>query len=82
MKKDYALKGHDINNLGIVFTLCKERQGRLAIQDSFQGDPTFDTRLSEYERIRTGKLSTLMFDMEYSRDEILALCSEFILKST
>jgi chromosome partitioning protein len=81
MKKDYALKGHDIKNMGIVFTLCKNKQGRLAIQESFKHDPTFETGLSEYERIRTGKLSTLMYDMDYTRLEIMELCKEFITKA-
>lgn len=81
MKKDYALKGHEINNLGIVFTLCKEKQGRLAIQASFEDDPTFESRLTEYERIRTGKLSTLMYDMEKCRPDIIQLCEEFISRA-
>lgn len=81
MKKDYALKGHSIKNLGIVFTLCKERQGRLAIQASFENDPTFESRLTEYERIRTGKLSTLMYDMDRSRPDIMQLCEEFVLRA-
>ncbi|WP_421383363.1 ParA family protein [Bacillus salacetis] len=82
MGKDYALKGHDISNIGIVFTLCKEdRHGRIAIQESFEEEPHFSNKLSEYERVRTGRLSTLMYDMEYSKEEIIELCDEFVRKA-
>ncbi|MFH7820562.1 ParA family protein [Neobacillus thermocopriae] len=82
MSKDYALRGHEINNIGIVFTLCKEeKHGRRAIQESFGDSPQFENKISEYERVRTGKLSTLMYDMERSKDEIVNLCAEFISKA-
>lgn len=81
MKKDYTLSGHDLKNIGIVFTLSKnDRQGRNTVQESFTEDPYFDNKITEYERIRTGKLSTLMYDMEFCRQEIINLCSEFIDK--
>ncbi|MED4526060.1 MULTISPECIES: ParA family protein [Bacillus amyloliquefaciens group] len=81
MRKDYALRGHDITNIGIVFTLCKEdRLGRIAVQETFEDKPHFENKITEYERIRTGKLATLMYDMEFSKDEIISLCDEFITK--
>ncbi|MCY7910408.1 MULTISPECIES: ParA family protein [Bacillus] len=81
MRKDYALRGHDIKNIGIVFTLCKEdRLGRIAVQETFEDKPHFENKITEYERIRTGKLATLMYDMEFSKDEIISLCDEFITK--
>lgn len=82
MKKDYALRGHDIKNIGIIFTLCKdERQGRNTVQESFEEEPHFENKITEYERIRTGKLSTLMYDMEFTKQEIINLCNEFIDKA-
>lgn len=81
MRKDYALRGHDITNIGIIFTLCKEdRQGRIAVQETFEDKPRFENKITEYERIRTGKLATLMYDMEFSKDDIISLCDEFITK--
>lgn len=64
MGKDFTLKGHPVTNLGIIFTLHKERTGRIAIQESFNEHPTFSVVIKEYERIRTGRVSSLMFDME------------------
>ncbi len=82
MGKDFALEGHDLENLGIVFTLVKnEKVGRENIMDSFDSDDTFKTRITEYERIRTGKLSTLMYDMETTRCQIEALAQEVIDKT-
>lgn len=81
MGKDFALKGHSISNLGIIFTLHKEKQGRIAIQESFESDPTFTNVINEFERIRTGKVSSLMYDMGSTRDEIMRLCVEFVEKS-
>lgn len=78
MSKDYALTGHNISNLGILFTLYKERQGRKAIQESFEGDPTFNSVITEFERIRTGKVDSFMYDMGSTKDEITNLCEEFI----
>ncbi|MFL1674440.1 ParA family protein [Paenibacillus dendritiformis] len=82
MSRDFALKGHTITNLGIIFTLHKERQGRLAIQESFEDVPKFKNVIREFERVRTGKVSTMMYDMETTRDEIETLCDEFIEKSS
>lgn len=81
MKKDIALEGHDLVNLGIVFTLTKsEKIGRENIIDSFDESDSFDTRISDHERIRTGKLETLMFDMESTKHQIVDLAQELINK--
>lgn len=83
MAKDLTLEDHDLENLGIIFTLVKEdKQRRTAIQESFRDKPQFGTKLTEYELIRTGKLETLMYDMDFSRDEIIHLCDELIRKTS
>ncbi|QPQ35519.1 hypothetical protein [Lysinibacillus sp. JNUCC-52] len=72
-----------MTNLGIIFTLVKEdKLRRTAIQESFSGKPQFKTKLTEYELIRTGKLETLMYDMDFSREEIVRLCEELIRKTS
>ncbi|UAT31316.1 AAA family ATPase [Bacillus badius] len=82
MKKDFALEGHDLVNLGIVFTLTKnEKVGRENIVESFKGVEAFRTRITEHERIRTGKLSTLMYDMEATRCQTVQLAQEIIDKT-
>ncbi|NOG28538.1 ParA family protein [Lysinibacillus fusiformis] len=83
MGKDLTLEDHELVNLGIIFTLVKEdKQRRTAIQESFNDKPQFGTKITEYELIRTGKLETLMYDMDFSRDEIIRLCDELIRKTS
>ncbi|AWI12645.1 hypothetical protein CQJ30_11075 [Caldibacillus thermoamylovorans] len=83
MRKDLTLEDHNLENLGIIFTLVKDdKQRRNAIQEKFKNEPQFATRITEYEYIRTGRLETLMYDMDYSRNEIIQLCQELINKTT
>ncbi|MBB5150568.1 ParA family protein [Ureibacillus thermosphaericus] len=83
MKQDLTLEDHDLVNLGIIFTLVKaDKQRRIAILENFKNDPQFNTKIREYERIRTGKLETLMYDMDFCREEIVQLCKELIDKTT
>ncbi|MGG4042137.1 ParA family protein [Bacillus smithii] len=78
ISNDLALKGATVKELGIVFTLVdSDRMGRLNVMDSFEGHRTFDNKIKEHERIRTGKLETYMLDMASTKDEIIQLTSEF-----
>lgn len=78
MEDDLTLKEGSIKNLGIIFTLWKNSAGRENIQDKFTEEPTFSTKISEFERVRSGRLDTFLYDMQTSKEEIINLTQEFI----
>lgn len=82
MGRDLTLEGHKIKNLGVLFTLTKqEKVGRENIIASFEEIAAFSTRISEHERIKTGKLATLMYDMDSTRYQIVGLVEEIMEKT-
>lgn len=80
MKEDLTLEDRQPSNLGIIFTLTKEKAGRQHIQESFENDPTFIHTLDENERIRTGKIENFIYDMASTKENIVNLTEEFINK--
>jgi chromosome partitioning protein len=78
MSDDLTLSSDTINNLGIIFTLCKNSAGRESIQEKFSTEPRFESRISEFERVRSGRLETFIYDMATSRKEIINLTQELI----
>lgn len=81
MRRDLTLRGHNLINAGIIFTLDKpDKVRRTAIYDKFKEEPQFKQKLSEFEPIRTGKLSTLIYDMDFTREEIVTIANEFITR--
>ncbi|MBH0167568.1 AAA family ATPase [Fictibacillus sp. 7GRE50] len=81
MGDDLTLSSESVKNLGIVFTLWKNTAGRESIQEKFHGEPKFESVISEFERVRTGRLETFIYDMTTSREEIINLTREFIDKA-
>lgn len=79
MSDDIALKGKEIKQLGIVFTLFKEGMtGREAIKKDFSGNKTFTSVLHENERIKTGKMETFIYDMKRTKNDIINITQEFV----
>ncbi|WP_253293331.1 MULTISPECIES: ParA family protein [Bacillus] len=81
MNDDLTLSSDNVKNLGIIFTLCRNRAGRESVQEKFEDEPKFGSKISEFERVRTGKLETFMYDMTTSRKEIINLTNEFIKRA-
>lgn len=82
LRSDYVLAGHNLYDLGIIFTLYKEsRVKRTHLTESFEEDPQFENKLNEYENIRSGNISTFLLDMATSADNIIDITQEFIEKS-
>lgn len=81
MRDDLTLKGSSPNELGIIFTLVdSSRVGRENIKTKFDENIVFNNSISEFERIRTGKMQTFILDMESTKEEIINLTSELIDK--
>lgn len=79
MSDDIALKGKEIKQLGIVFTLFKEGMtGREAIKKDFSENKTFTSVLHENERIKTGKMETFIYDMKRTKNDIINITQEFV----
>lgn len=79
MSDDIALKGKEIKQLGIVFTLFKEGMtGREAIKKDFSENKTFANVLHENERIKTGKMETFIYDMKRTQNDIINITQEFV----
>lgn len=81
MGDDIALKGKEIQELGIIFTLYKEGKiGRETIKEHFAEKTVFENSLPEYERIRTGRMETFIYDMELTKKYIVDITQELINK--
>lgn len=81
MSDDLILKKHRVKELGIIFTLFKEGKiGRENIENKFQNENTFSTKLIENEYVKTGKMETFMYDMTSTKQNIIDITNEFIAK--
>lgn len=80
MSNDLALKGSNIKELGIVFTMVKDRPGQISIMEQFDGYYTFDSYVKDFERIRTGKLESFILDMQTSKEDIISITDEIITR--
>ena len=81
LQKDLVLKGHNLTNLGVIFTLYNEsRTKRTNIKDSFDDVPQFDNKLEENENIRSGNIDNFIYDMSGTSSNIINITSEFIEK--
>ena len=85
VKNDMVLEEHNednkLKNLGIILTLtANNRQKRSSIQEAFNKDPKFSSTLHENENIRSGHITTFMYDMLQSKSNIIAITDEFMEK--
>lgn len=79
---DLALKGNNIIELGIIFTMVKfDKVGQQAIMQQFDEHNVFIHNVKEFERMRTGKLETFLWDMQTTKDDIINLTKELISRS-
>ncbi|WP_088815766.1 MULTISPECIES: ParA family protein [Listeria] len=79
MRDDDATSDVDIINLGIIFTMVSQgKVGRSKILNKFTNEPQFYTKIVEREAIRSGKLTSLMSDMDICKENIESLGREFL----
>lgn len=82
MEDDIALKGNDLRELGIIFTLHNENKvGRDNVKSSFTEQNVFESFLPEYERIKTGKMESFILDMDSTKQSIIDISEEFLSKA-
>lgn len=81
LNNDLVLDGHELKNLGILFTMYNEnKQKRSNIIESFPDDITFTSKLYENENIRSGNIDNFLYDMQGTKENIIDITDELLRK--
>lgn len=81
LNNDLVLEGHDLKNLGIIFTMYNEnKQKRSNIINSFSNNITFTSKLYENENIRSGSIDNFLYDMQGTKENIIDITGELLRK--
>lgn len=81
ISSDLVMDDHHIIDAGIIFTMYNERkQKRTTIVSNLDNEPSLEHKLIENENIRSGAIQNLMYDMDGTKQNIINITNDFVLK--